>query len=526
LTNKLEKVDPLVGERLGDYTIQTLIGRGGMAKVYEGYDEKLGRRAAVKVMEIQHDEGDELTQRFIREARSAANLEHPHIVSVYQFGESENLYYMAMKYIEGRTLLNILKRLRSLKHHLEPDQIVGIISQIGSALDYAHQNGVIHRDIKPSNIMLTEDNRAILTDFGLTMKVGSETTLGTAFGTPRYIAPEQAIASHKSVPQSDIYSLGVVLYEMVTGQPPFDGDSPMTLALSHITNYPPPPITIRPDIPHPVQTVILKALEKRPENRWGTATEMANALRDAYRGKEPNVQLSNEVLETPDAIQEVLRPMSSDPDDNASNQKKQPAAYSALDGDNTQILSLQKARAVRMPINPSRMLSRVAVILLLLGVVGAVGLVLNNIVASNLPANEVFMMPVETPKTQVRLIYGNDSFVVFNPNDQVVSLEGISFTRDESNAVPYEAAKFGDRTHRNLGPKQCVQIKVRGLNATTEALPLSCGPQPKVLVYDPAIIFWSLRTENDPKTHFLIKKNNIVVQTCSMLTNTCEFPVS
>src|SRR5579859_2402465 len=298
-----ESPDPLIGMQLGDYTIQTLIGRGGMANVYEALDERLGRKAAVKVMRIEHDHDDELTQRFVREARAAANLDHPNIVSVYQFGEGPHLYYIAMKLIEGRTLLNILKRLRQQKKYLEPTQVQTIVEQIAAALDYAHTKGVVHRDVKPSNIMLTEDNRAFLTDFGLTMQLGEDSTAGTAFGTPRYIAPEQAIASHKAVPQSDIYSLGVVLYEMATGQPPFDSESPMTLALRHITHQPPAPITVRADLPHPVQTVILKALEKRPDNRWPTATAMAEALNSAYDGAEPNVTISNEVLETPASLQ-------------------------------------------------------------------------------------------------------------------------------------------------------------------------------------------------------------------------------
>src|SRR5258708_24644533 len=157
--------DPLMGMQLGDYTIQTLVGRGGMANVYEALDEKLGRKAAVKVMRIEHDHDDELTQRFIREARAAANLDHPNIVSVYQFGEGPHLYYIAMKLIEGRTLLNILKRLRQQKKFLEPRQVQTIIEQIAAARDYGHSRGVGHRAVKPSSIMLTVINRALLPDF-------------------------------------------------------------------------------------------------------------------------------------------------------------------------------------------------------------------------------------------------------------------------------------------------------------------------------------------------------------------------
>ncbi|MFN7210433.1 MAG: serine/threonine-protein kinase [Aggregatilineales bacterium] len=239
--NAAPTADPLIGTQLGDYEIRRLIGRGGMARVYEGYDSNLERSAAIKVITPQSEDSEEMKQRFFREARAVANLHHPNIVTVYQFGQGENLYYLAMRLLEGQTLLQKLKRLRTQKKFIETDLLLSVVDDVSAALDYAHNKGVIHRDVKPSNIMIESDRRAILMDFGLLMQQGGDNTLGTAFGTPRYIAPEQAVSSDRAVPQSDIYSLGVIVYEMVTGQTPFDADSAMSLALLHISTPPPPP---------------------------------------------------------------------------------------------------------------------------------------------------------------------------------------------------------------------------------------------------------------------------------------------
>src|SRR5690349_7689668 len=185
---------------------------GGMARIYRGEDTRLGRTAAIKV--LAHDDAnddDTLTKRFQREARELAKLEHPNIITIYQYGELEGLYFLAMKLIKGRDLAQEFKRLKGDGQTMEVKRVLRILMQVASALDYAHDNGVIHRDVKPSNILLTDDDTdtAILTDFGLVMQSSTQTTLGTAFGTPRYIAPEQATASHKAMAQSDIYSLAV-----------------------------------------------------------------------------------------------------------------------------------------------------------------------------------------------------------------------------------------------------------------------------------------------------------------------------
>src|SRR5579859_1828039 len=279
--------DPFIGKQLGDYVIQELLGRGGMARVYKGYDERLQRYAAVKVINSElagTADQAEYAERFRREARAIARLHHPNIVGVYQFGEYESNYYMAMVFIEGKDLREILKERAEGGTYLPQADALNIVRGIGGALDYAHTRGVIHRDIKPSNIMLDSENRAVLTDFGLALNT-TEGTLGDTFGSAHYIAPEQAVSSAKAVPQSDLYSLGVVMYEMLAGKVPFDDPSAMSVALKHLNDAPPPPTMFNPALTPSIEKVLLKILDKDPNRRYATGEQLANALESAIAGK-------------------------------------------------------------------------------------------------------------------------------------------------------------------------------------------------------------------------------------------------
>ncbi len=281
--------DPLIGKKLGDYTIQGLLGQGGMSRVYVGYDENLDRYAAVKVIsgELATMDETEYARRFQTEARAIARLRHPNIVGIYQFGRSEGIYYMAQVLLEGTDLRTLLREYAGRGEYLPPDTIIRITRDIASALDYAHEHGVIHRDIKPSNIMLERrSGRAILMDFGLALNV-PEGTPGDTFGSAHYIAPEQAVSSAKAVPQSDLYSLGVVVYEMATGTVPFDDPSVMSVALKHVSDPPPAPTLYNPDLPPAVEQVILRALAKEPAERYHTGAEFVAALERAYTGMPP-----------------------------------------------------------------------------------------------------------------------------------------------------------------------------------------------------------------------------------------------
>jgi serine/threonine protein kinase len=282
--------DPLIGKQLGDYTIQGLLGRGGMSRVYRGYDENLDRYAAVKVIsgDFATTSEEEYTRRFQIEARAIARLRHPNIVGVYQFGRTEGIYYMAMVFMEGQDLRALLKDYAMRGKRMPNDEVLRIAQDVASALDYAHAQGVIHRDIKPSNIMMERSsNRAVLMDFGLALSVHEGTT-GDTFGSAHYIAPEQAISSANAVPQSDLYSLGIVLYEMIAGKVPFDDPSAMSVALKHLNELPPPPTLYNPQLPPAVEAVIMRALEKEPGKRYRSGQELVGALEQSFKGVKPD----------------------------------------------------------------------------------------------------------------------------------------------------------------------------------------------------------------------------------------------
>jgi serine/threonine protein kinase len=274
--------DPLIGKKLGDYTIQSLLGRGGMARVYKGHDEALDRYAAVKVTMtdfVAEADAEEYKQRFLREARAIARLRHPHIVNLYQFGNIDDWYYMAMAFLDGEDLRVILKRYAESNRRMPLQDIGKMVREVASALDYAHKQEVIHRDIKPSNIMMTPDG-AVLTDFGLALNL-TEGTMGDTFGSAHYIAPEQAVSSSRAVPQSDLYSLGIILYEALTGKVPFDDPSAMSVALKHLNDMPPPPSMYNPALSPSLEAVIMKVLAKDPKQRYVSGAEMVADLDNA-----------------------------------------------------------------------------------------------------------------------------------------------------------------------------------------------------------------------------------------------------
>ena len=259
----MSMTDPLIGKKLGDYNIEGVLGTGGMARVYRGYDDNLDRYAAIKVIEpqlIASVEEDEYRERFLREARAIARLNHPNIVSIYQFNQIGNVYYIAMEYAKGDNLRDILKSYIRQGRIMPTDELMAVLTDIADALDYAHQQNIIHRDIKPSNIIVTEAHGAVLTDFGLALNA-MEGTIGNTFGSVHYIAPEQAISSAQSVPQSDQYSLGIVAYELLTGRVPFDDASAMSVALKHISDPPPPPTELKRS--SLIRRIIQRALSSR-----------------------------------------------------------------------------------------------------------------------------------------------------------------------------------------------------------------------------------------------------------------------
>ena len=273
----------LVGQTLGQYRLVERIGRGGMATVYKAYQPSLDRYVAVKVLPTYLARDPDFAARFRREARAIARLNHPHILPVHDFGQEGELSYIVMRYVEGGTLKKMLGRPLAL------DRVVDILAQVGDALDYAHQQGIIHRDVKPANVLMDQGKWAFLSDFGLAkMAVASVqlTKTGVGLGTPAYMSPEQAQGKLVDA-QSDIYSLGIMLFEMLTGQVPFDADTPLAVLIKHLTAPLPLPRKVNPDIPEPVERVILKAVAKAPEDRFQRVSDMVEALRRAAMEKGP-----------------------------------------------------------------------------------------------------------------------------------------------------------------------------------------------------------------------------------------------
>ena len=267
---------------LGDrYEVEGVLGQGGMAKVFKGHDKVLGRPVAVKVLSPQYAGDDQFVSRFRREAQAAAGLNHPNIVSVFDTGSQQDVHYIVMEYVRGRTLRDAVRS----EGPLHPERAAEIADAVARALGAAHEAGLVHRDIKPGNIMLTADGEVKVVDFGIARTATGDTLTQTAamLGTASYLSPEQA--QGESVDgRSDIYSLGCVLYEMVTGKPPFTGDSPVAIAYKHVRDDPVSPSRINRDVPGDLEAVIMKAMAKNPANRYQSADEMKQDLDRLLQG--------------------------------------------------------------------------------------------------------------------------------------------------------------------------------------------------------------------------------------------------
>src|SRR4051794_25559610 len=274
-------VDHIIGELFdGRYRLERRIGTGGMADVYLAEDESLGRNVAIKVLAERYAEDEQFVERFRREAQAAAGLNHPNIVSIYDRGEADGSYYIAMEFLDGRSLKDEIVE----DGPLPAPRAIDYALQILQALRFAHRNGVVHRDIKPHNIIVGRDRRLKVTDFGIARAGASQMTeVGSIIGTAQYLSPEQA-RGQQVRPPADLYSLGVVLYEMLTGRVPFDGDSAVAIAMKHVSENPRPPRELNPSIPPALEQVVLRALAKDPALRYQSADEMAADLERVRRG--------------------------------------------------------------------------------------------------------------------------------------------------------------------------------------------------------------------------------------------------
>ena len=284
----------LEGINLGKYQLREQLGRGGMADVYRAYHPQLDRFVAIKVLRGDLVEDAEFLGRFQREAKIVAALRHPNVVQVFDADTQDGIYYMVMELLEGDSLKARLTDHRARGERMPIGEAVRIMLDVLDGLAFAHSEGMIHRDIKPANIMLTRRGQAVITDFGIAQIVGGtrHTLSGALMGTLNYMAPEQGM-QNQSDARSDLYSLGIVLYEMLTGKPPFDADTPLAILMKHVNEPLPLPSAIGVSIPAPLERVLLKALSKDPDDRYQNAEEMAQAIRAA--AEEAAIQLPDRI---------------------------------------------------------------------------------------------------------------------------------------------------------------------------------------------------------------------------------------
>jgi serine/threonine-protein kinase len=284
----------LEGQTLGKYRVMEPLGRGGMARVYRAYHPQLDRYVAIKVLRADLAEDEEFLTRFRREAQAVAALRHPNIVQVFDSDVQGDVYYMVLELLEGDTLKARLNDYRVRDDRMALGEVVRIMLDVLDGLAYAHSEGMIHRDIKPGNVLLTKRGQAVIADFGIAHIVGGtrHTISGALMGTLNYMAPEQGFEGHSDV-RSDIYSLGVVLYEMMTRRTPFEADTPLAVLMKHLNDPLPLPRQIEPGIPEPFERIVLKALSKQPEDRYQSAEQMAQALREA--AEEAEIELRSRI---------------------------------------------------------------------------------------------------------------------------------------------------------------------------------------------------------------------------------------
>jgi eukaryotic-like serine/threonine-protein kinase len=272
----------LIGQTIATYKVEALIGRGGMSRVYRAFDTRLQRSVALKVLAGPGD--DESGRRFEREAMILAQLAHPHIVTIYDSGTYAGVTYMVQELLAGPTLEQQLQALAERGEQLGRDEVIAILDQLAAALDVAHAAGVIHRDVKPSNAIWSAAGHLVLTDFGVARSALSDkrqTTTGIICGTPAYLSPEQAEGGTVTA-ATDVYALGALLFELLTGRPPFDGPTALAVLLQHLQAPPPLLGELRPDLPAALEAVVARALAKRPEQRYASAGELARAVQQAW----------------------------------------------------------------------------------------------------------------------------------------------------------------------------------------------------------------------------------------------------
>ncbi len=507
--------DPLIGKTLGDYQIIELLGRGGMARVYRGHDPKLDRDAAVKVVflaEAPAEDKSEYQKRFEREGRAIARLQHPNIVGVYQFGQSDDLYFMAMQFIEGEDLGQILEKYNTQGSRPPISQVLRIARDIASALDYAHAHGVIHRDVKPSNIMVTPEGSAILTDFGLVLQT-QEGTMGTTFGSAHYMAPEQAVSSANAVPQTDQYALGVVLYEMLCGKRPFDDPSAMSVAIMHMQDPPPPLRQFNPELGAEVEQVILRAMAKVPIARFPTVTGMVKALEAALNSEQSVAQKGNTAKAERVGLTRLQPP---EPVPTGSTAAQSPLqAVPDLEEQKTVVLP-HEASLPGQSFIPAARQSRARRIVVAVLVLAALALLA--LLALTAGGG---MAPASSEPPNVLLLYDDDAFLLVNQADRTLNVADLVFRRE---GAEFSAGQWTDGTAppAALPPRQCFHLWRDTLAVTPGNMPFdrnACDIRAAWRRTTQPHWFW---ISDSPDATFDVILSGTVLRTCEIAAGRCE----
>jgi serine/threonine protein kinase len=443
--------DPLIGRQLANFRIEHVIGRGGMAQVYYGWDVKLERPVALKVIDARYRDDPAYARRFVQEARAVAAWRHENIIQIYYADDQEGLYYYVMEYIDGRDLAQLLATYSADGELMPQADVVRIGRAMAAALDYAHRRGVVHRDVKPSNVMVARDGRVVLGDFGLALDV-QHGSIGEAFGSPHYMAPEQARRSTDAVPQSDLYALAVILYEMLTGVVPFDDPSPTTVALQHMTLPPTPPRAVNPNLSAEVEGVVLKALHKQPELRYQTGRELMDALEAGLR-RVPPAEDERPSEPRPVSLRSV--------DDQVARAGAAPAAPERP----------EQAPRDTQPRPPTglRRASRVALRPLLAG-----GLLFLGLLAAAAWALSAARGPGGARGQPYVAFYNENSFYLLNLSRVEAPIEAVAFERlsDDGQSISrFEGARWAE-FYPTIRPGACVRIEV--LDSPPHLQPAEC----------------------------------------------------
>lgn len=570
--------DPLIGKTIGNFYIERLLGRGGMAQVYYGQDIKLQRPVAIKVIDPRYRGKTSQARRFVKEARVMAKWKHENIVQIFSADDEGELYYYVMEYVEGQDLSFIMSSYAKDGELMPIADVIRIGRAIANALDYAHEQKIIHRDVKPSNVLVAVDGRVMLSDFGLALDM-SDGSEGEVFGTAHYISPEQAQHSSDAVPQSDLYSFGVILYEMLTGVVPFTDPSPASVALQHITQPPPSPRSKNPEISAEVETILLKALQKEPEKRFQTGKELMDALEEALTHPKPTTAMSLPPL--PIGVPTVKR--------RTVSQNSVAERVTGQSAEGTEEPTVRSAGTVQRELSNrapafaflngnARVLWVAALFLVCILSLAFVWVfktsIFRNLPAGTAPSATVFaanssnlgnQIPVSgtatvtsaailataspestqtsaptasptitvIPTATVRFpdgnrflfLYNNNSFFMVNKSKVTRSISAFTFERldDQGNTAAVFYGWYWERYYPNLSPKRCMGIFI--VNSPPYLEPVECGKMYiSVLNYerDEESLFW---TTQDNSHQFRVLWKDEEAGRCEIDAGACEVRV-